>query len=191
VFANFAAASVSVLLGAEDGSYRDGGSYGTGAGPVAVAVGDFTGDGWPDLAVATSVSNNVSILLNDGNWPGGPGPRPGPGERRHALTPVPLTGDLGRALLPTLPTATGLAVSKTAPPDAAARPAPPAGALALALARPAVLAADHAPARGSGALAPAWGEALPAGLLEDAFADTAAPWFWPALGSELGIPGAW
>jgi hypothetical protein len=48
-------------------------------------VGDFNGDGWPDLAVANAFPNGVAILLNDGNWPGGPGggspprrPLPGP-----------------------------------------------------------------------------------------------------------------
>ena len=35
--------------------------------PVSVAVGDFNGDGRPDLAVANSVSNNVSILLGNAN----------------------------------------------------------------------------------------------------------------------------
>jgi len=38
--------------------------YLTGAGPGAVAVGDFNGDGRPDLAIANSASNTVSVLLN-------------------------------------------------------------------------------------------------------------------------------
>jgi hypothetical protein len=32
-----------------------------------VAVGDFNGDGRPDLAVANEASNNVSVLINVGN----------------------------------------------------------------------------------------------------------------------------
>src|SRR5262249_48939931 len=40
--------------------------------PWSVAVGDFNGDGRPDLAVASSRSNDVSVLLGTGNgyfWP--------------------------------------------------------------------------------------------------------------------------
>jgi len=36
--------------------------------PVAVAVGDFNGDGWLDLATANAAGNTVSILLNDHTW---------------------------------------------------------------------------------------------------------------------------
>jgi hypothetical protein len=47
-------------------------SYVAGVGPWAVAVGDFNGDGFPDLAVAdvTELTSNasVSILINDGKW---------------------------------------------------------------------------------------------------------------------------
>lgn len=37
-----------------------------GLGPALMAVGDFNGDGKPDLAVSSEGSNNVSILLGDG-----------------------------------------------------------------------------------------------------------------------------
>jgi hypothetical protein len=40
-------------------------NYPAGRGPVSVAVGDFNGDGLPDLAVADFVSNNVSVLINN------------------------------------------------------------------------------------------------------------------------------
>ena len=43
-------------------TYSSGGST-----PLAVAVGDFNGDGKPDLAVANEVGNSVAILLNNGN----------------------------------------------------------------------------------------------------------------------------
>jgi hypothetical protein len=65
-----------VLLGNGDGSFQttDFGYVGGGDRPDSVAVGDFNGDGSPDLAVANRVSNDVSIMLNDGAWTG---PRPG------------------------------------------------------------------------------------------------------------------
>ncbi len=42
-------------------------NYNVGSGPYSVAVGDFNGDGKPDLAIANSGSNTVSILLGNGN----------------------------------------------------------------------------------------------------------------------------
>jgi hypothetical protein len=39
----------------------------TGRSPRSVAVGDFNGDGKPDLAVANQGSNNVSVLLGNGD----------------------------------------------------------------------------------------------------------------------------
>jgi hypothetical protein len=42
-------------------------SYAAGSNPQAVAVGDFNNDGKFDLAVANAGSNNVSVLLGNGN----------------------------------------------------------------------------------------------------------------------------
>src|SRR2546422_1238857 len=42
-------------------------SYPVGTGPSDVVVGDFNGDGKPDIAVANRGSGNVSILLNNGD----------------------------------------------------------------------------------------------------------------------------
>ena len=42
-------------------------SYPVGTSPAAVAVGDFNGDGKPDIAVANTGSSNVSILIGNGD----------------------------------------------------------------------------------------------------------------------------
>lgn len=42
-------------------------TYATGTSPTALVVGDFNGDGKPDLAVANSGSGDVSILLGNGD----------------------------------------------------------------------------------------------------------------------------
>src|SRR3954453_12866126 len=41
-------------------------NYAVGSNPSSVAVGDFNGDGTPDLATANSLSNDVSVLLGNG-----------------------------------------------------------------------------------------------------------------------------
>ena len=58
--------SVSVFLGNGDGSFGPRTDYVTGFVPIFVAVGDLSGDGRPDLAVANRLSNTVSVLLGDG-----------------------------------------------------------------------------------------------------------------------------
>src|SRR6266852_1156970 len=66
--------SISILLGNGDGTFADHADYETAADPVAVVVGDFNGDGIPDVAVAAAVSRInsgspgfVSILLGNGD----------------------------------------------------------------------------------------------------------------------------
>ena len=69
VVANAGSANVSVLLGNGDGTFASaltipiGGAFSS---PRAVAVGDFNGDGAPDLAVANGEAHNVSVLLGTG-----------------------------------------------------------------------------------------------------------------------------
>src|SRR5262249_19175487 len=58
---------VSVLLGNGDGSFQDPVYYATGSYPSSVVVGDFNGDGIPDLAVANYGSSHVSVLLGNGD----------------------------------------------------------------------------------------------------------------------------
>ena len=64
---NDGANNIDVLLGNGDGSFRAPVSYSAGTGPDFVAVGDFNGDGTPDLAVGDSGTNNVNILLGNGD----------------------------------------------------------------------------------------------------------------------------
>src|SRR5207253_3202005 len=57
--------TVSVLLGNGDGTFQAAQAFGAGTNPASVAVGDFNGDGMPDLAVANFNSDNVSVLINN------------------------------------------------------------------------------------------------------------------------------
>jgi hypothetical protein len=58
---------VSVLLGNGDGTFQPGVPYAVGNGAISVAVGDFNGDGFEDVAVANLSGNSVSILLGKGD----------------------------------------------------------------------------------------------------------------------------
>ncbi len=60
-------AGISVLLGNGDGSFQAARSFGAGSGPSFVAVGDFNGDGVPDLAVINTGAFRVSVLLGNGD----------------------------------------------------------------------------------------------------------------------------
>jgi hypothetical protein len=68
--ANESTDNVSVLLGNGDGTFTaaPGSPVTVGTFPFSVAVGDFNGDGKPDLAAANYYSdNNVSLLLGNGD----------------------------------------------------------------------------------------------------------------------------
>ena len=72
VVANYAAeeleaSCVSVLLGRGDGTFQPSVNYLVGVSPYSVAIGDFDGDGVPDLAVANWNSHTVSQLLGSGD----------------------------------------------------------------------------------------------------------------------------
>jgi hypothetical protein len=67
--ANLRSNTVSVLVnrtetGSSHPDFAPALDFATGANPFSVAVGDFTGDGRLDLAVANASSNTVSLLLN-------------------------------------------------------------------------------------------------------------------------------
>lgn len=59
-----AADHLQVLLG---NTFNPGGSYPTGAEPVAMVGGDFNADQKPDVAVANRTGNSVTVYLNDGS----------------------------------------------------------------------------------------------------------------------------
>jgi len=61
--------SISILLGKGDGTFLPAVTYPVtpGANPYYVAAGDFNGDGKPDLAVTDFYTNNISILIGNGD----------------------------------------------------------------------------------------------------------------------------
>ena len=66
--------TVSILLGAGNGTFQPQVTYSTGSGPAEIAVGDFNSDGYLDLAVVNSgenisgqFTNSVSVLLGNGD----------------------------------------------------------------------------------------------------------------------------
>ena len=64
---NSGAGTVGVLLNQGGGNLGPQVSYAVGNDPDSVAVGDFNGDGKPDLAAANLNDGTVSVLLNQGN----------------------------------------------------------------------------------------------------------------------------
>jgi hypothetical protein len=71
--ANYGSNNVSVLLGNGDGTFQPQSTYSVATGGTnayGVTVGDFNGDGSPDIAVSSS--GNVSVLMNNGSGLFGP-----------------------------------------------------------------------------------------------------------------------
>ncbi|GAB3828138.1 hypothetical protein GCM10028821_13010 [Hymenobacter jeollabukensis] len=69
VTSNFGGAdgtTVSVLLGAGNGTLGTATQYPVGSAPAGLKLGDLNGDNRPDLVVANYNSNNVGVLLNQG-----------------------------------------------------------------------------------------------------------------------------
>src|SRR6266699_918738 len=59
--------TVTVLLGNGNGTFLPGPSLTVGNGPAGVAVGDFNGDGKPDLVITNHHGNTVTVLLGNGD----------------------------------------------------------------------------------------------------------------------------
>jgi hypothetical protein len=76
--ANYSSNNVTVLLGNGAGAFSPARNspFGAGTNPFGLAVGDFNGDGHADLAVTGQGSDNVSILLGDGQGGFTPGKNP-------------------------------------------------------------------------------------------------------------------
>lgn len=78
---SLASQTVSLLRGRGDGTFDPGVAISVGADPISLAVGDFNGDGNPDLAACTG-PGQIAVLLGNGNgtfgppvnYPSGPGP---------------------------------------------------------------------------------------------------------------------
>ena len=64
---NAGAATISVYMGNGDGTFLPQQVYAVGNGPQSIAVADFNGDGWLDLAVVDRNDRNVTILLGQGD----------------------------------------------------------------------------------------------------------------------------
>ena len=63
--------TVSVLLGNGDGTFQAAQNFLAGQGVASVAVGDFDGDGRPDLAAGNYGGDTVSVLMNNAGPPPG------------------------------------------------------------------------------------------------------------------------
>ena len=63
-----AASILTLPAGAVTASFNAPAAFAAGTSPTAIAVGDFNGDGFADLAVTNSGnSNQVTIMLGSGN----------------------------------------------------------------------------------------------------------------------------
>jgi hypothetical protein len=68
--ANISSGNLSVLYGRASGGFSPAVNVAAGLGAYSLAVGDFNGDSWLDVAAtANSAPNNVSVLLNNQDWP--------------------------------------------------------------------------------------------------------------------------
>ena len=69
VVANSHSNSIGILLGSKNGSFHNATTFSTGiaSNPVSIILGDVNYDGNLDIVVANSGTNNVAIMIGDGN----------------------------------------------------------------------------------------------------------------------------
>jgi FG-GAP-like repeat len=82
-----------VLLNSGRGRFGPAHSYAAGADPVAVAIGDVTGDGKPDLIVANGESDVITILPGNGDGTFGAAETLAAGPAPHFVALADLTGN--------------------------------------------------------------------------------------------------
>jgi len=102
-YPNFTDGSVAILLGNGDGTFQKAVNYDAGPYPASVAVGDFNGDGNPDLAVAnvvwydqstgTSTNGGVSLLFGKGDGTFKATVKLGAGRSPHSVAVNDFNGD--------------------------------------------------------------------------------------------------
>lgn len=63
---NLGDSAANVFINSGTGTFGVGAPYTTGAGPVAVVTGDFTGDSFIDFVVANNTDSSISVFTNDG-----------------------------------------------------------------------------------------------------------------------------
>ena len=85
--------TVSILLGRGDGTFLPAVGYAVGGDPRALVVGDFNGDGIPDIATANYLSGTVSVLLGRGDGTFAPAITAAAGDVPLALAAGDFTGD--------------------------------------------------------------------------------------------------
>jgi hypothetical protein len=85
--------TVSVLLGNGDGTFGAKADFATGGQSISVAIGDFNGDGKPDLAVSNVNTHTVSVLLGSGDGTFGPKSDYGTGNEPSSVATRDLNGD--------------------------------------------------------------------------------------------------
>ena len=85
--------NIAVLMGNGDGTFQSAVTYNAGNKPQSIAIADFNGDGFADLAVTNFIPWTVSILLNHGDGTFGATSAFGAGNGTSFITVGDLNGD--------------------------------------------------------------------------------------------------